>query len=383
MPAVHPLRLVAKALLLFALSNILVAIWDPPVGKLSVFNHLLPGRLRFNAERNSDDPSSAGILTFDDLDAMFASHTISNGPKPAGEYRVVLLGDSAVWGFEVRPEDILSQQISRLGLQTCDGRQIRAYDLAYPLPSNTRDLVTLQKALEFQPDLVIWLVTLKTFESTGAERYLLVPQSDRVLGLIATYKLRVDAERFLRPRTLTDRSLVGSAVRLKKIALEQLYGFLLAATALDVNLPANVVHPADDVSAATNYNAYPETARAQFIAQLDFLPVSAAQQIAGRAPLLLVNEPIFEARGANSSLRYNKYYPRWTYDAYRERLADFMRTNGGAYLDLWDALPNDEFVGSPLHLNPQGERALAGELVAQVLSLACRPHSTTLIGESR
>ena len=373
MSPVNPLRLVVKAASLFIVTNLLFALFNPPVGKLSIFNHLIPGRLRFNAERNSDDPSSAGILVFDDLDAMFASHVVSNGPKPADEYRIILLGDSAVWGFEVSPQDILSEQINRLNLQTCDGRYVKAYDLAYPLPSNTRDLVTLEKALDFQPDLIIWLVTLKTFDSTTAERYLLIPQSERVLGLIARYHIKVDAERFLHPRSFWDKTIAGSSVRLKKIVLEQFYGLLWVATGFDVRIldPKTVTSLSENVDASLDYNAFSISDHQAFVGQLDFTPMVAARNIAGNLPILIVNEPIFRASGENSNLRYNKYYPRWAYDSYRSLLAAWMLRNDRLFVDLWAAIPNGEFTGSPLHLNPMGEQTLAKSLTSPMLKHSC------------
>lgn len=374
MTSVNPVRLLVKAFILFLAANFFFAAFDPPVGRLSIFNRLIPGRVRFNAERNSDDPSSSGVLVFDDLDAMFASHVISNGTKPANEYRIILLGDSAVWGFEVPPRETLSEQINRLGLQTCDGRQIKAYNLAYPLPSNTRDLITLEKALDFQPDLVLWLVTLKTFDSTTAEKDLLIPQSERVLDLIERYRIKVDAQRFLHPPSFFDKTIAGSSVRLKKIALEQLYGLRLTATGFDVQLPErSAAAPlSENVSPSSDYNRFPLSDQIAFVDQLDFLPVSVARDLAAKIPVMVINEPIFRARGENSEARYNKYYPRWAYDSYRSALSNWMLENGGLYLDLWDAIPNNEFTGSPLHLNPPGEQALAKNLAPQIVAISCK-----------
>lgn len=371
--SVSPLRLIVKALILFLLANFLFAVFNPPVGKLSIFNRLIPGRLRFNADRQSVGQPASGALVFEDLDAMFASHQISNGPKPPTEYRVILLGDSAVWGFEIPPQEILSEKINRLDLQTCDGRQIRTYDLAYPLPSNTRDLVTLEKALDFQPDLVIWLVTLKTFDSTTAEKALLIPQSERILALIDRYRIKVDAEKFLRPQSFWDKTIIGSSLRLKKITLEQLYGLRLTATGSDVKLPdlKNMPWISENVDPVSNYNSFSSSDQTAFVEQLDFSPILAARGIAGDVSVMIVNEPIFRARGANSSFRYNKYYPRWAYDSYRSALNDWMRKNGGSYIDLWDTISNDEFIGTPLHLNPEGEQILAETLAPEIEKIAC------------
>ena len=374
MSYVNPLRLIAKALVLFVLANLLFGLFDPPVGKLSIFNYLIPGRVRFNADRGAVGQSESGALVFEDLDAMFASHVISNGPKPPTEYRIILLGDSAVWGFEVPPQETLSGQINRLDLRTCDGRQIRAYDLAYPLPSNTRDLVTLEKALNFQPDLVIWLVTLKTFDSTTAEKDLLIPQSEQVLKLIDRYHIKVNAEKFLHPKSFWDKTLVGSAVRLKKIVWEQLYGVLWAATGRDAELSdwTTASRPPEDVDSTSNYNDLSVSDKSTFDENLDFAPISAARDMVGSVPMLIVNEPIFRATGKNSNVRYNKYYPRWAYDSFRSLLMNWMFKKDVSYLDLWNSVPNEDFIVSPLHLNPTGEARLADLLIPEMTNSACR-----------
>jgi hypothetical protein len=372
-PEVNPLRLLIKTLVLFVVINLCFAVLNLPVGKLSIFNHLIPGRVRFNAERTSSDLSASGVLVFDDLDAMFASHVISNGPKPANEYRIILLGDSSVWGFEIPPQETLSEQINRLGLQTCDGRQIKAYNLSYPLPSNTRDLITLEKALDFQPDLVVWLVTLKTFDSTTAEKDLLIPQSERVLNLVNRYHIKVDAQRFLHPPSFWDKTIVGSSTRLKKITLEQFYGLLLAETGIDVQIPDPDTVPqlSENVDASTLYNVFSISDQRNFGEQLDFTPITAAQEIAGKIPLVIVNEPIFRAQGENSDLRYNKYYPRWAYDQFRLKLTAWMLSKNQPLVDFWNDISNNKFIGTPLHLNPAGEHDLAQALAPKLSEISC------------
>jgi hypothetical protein len=54
-PEVHPLRVLLKAILLFIVFNVAYALVDPPAGKISLYNHLISGRLRFPYEQ---EPSS-------------------------------------------------------------------------------------------------------------------------------------------------------------------------------------------------------------------------------------------------------------------------------------------------------------------------------------
>ena len=111
-----------KALLLFIVLNLLFAASNPArLGKISAYNHLFPGRLRFPFGEN---PAHAYNLSLFDLDAMFASHAIAAGPKPADEYRVILIGDSSVWGTLLRPEETLAGLLDAPHLTACDGRKV-------------------------------------------------------------------------------------------------------------------------------------------------------------------------------------------------------------------------------------------------------------------
>ncbi|HEX7975874.1 MAG TPA: hypothetical protein VF498_15805, partial [Anaerolineales bacterium] len=76
-----------KALVLFAIVDLAFAWLNPlpALGQLSGYNHLFPGRERLPY---SDHPDRAYSLSLFNLEAMFASHELSAGAKPPGEYRV-------------------------------------------------------------------------------------------------------------------------------------------------------------------------------------------------------------------------------------------------------------------------------------------------------
>ena len=46
---------------------------------------------------------------------------------------------------------------------TACGKTVHAYNLGYPTISLTKDLMILDQANSYQPDLVIWLTTLEAF----------------------------------------------------------------------------------------------------------------------------------------------------------------------------------------------------------------------------
>ena len=149
-----------KGLVFFLLFDLLYAAVDPAaLGKISLYNHIFAGRRRFPF---GEDSSRSYNLSLFNLDAMFASLVIANEPKPADEYRIILIGDSSTWGTLLSPEETLSGQLDAAGLSLC-GKKIRVYNLGYPTISLTKDLMVLDYALRYQADLVIWLLSLEAF----------------------------------------------------------------------------------------------------------------------------------------------------------------------------------------------------------------------------
>ena len=93
--------------------------------------------------------------------------------------------------------------------------------------------------------------------------------------------------------------------------------------------------------------------------------------LAGRVPVILVNEPMLVLQAVpNSDVRYNSYYPRWVYDQYRQYVAEAAAAHGWNYLDFWDRYPAQYFTDTPLHLNPRGQHLLA-EAIAPSIQKGC------------
>jgi hypothetical protein len=369
MKGVHPVRVGLKAIILFALANILFAVTDPPVGYLSIYNWLVPGRARVPYEREIDYyPISHTIPVYEDLDAMFQSHLISR-PKETDEYRVVLVGDSAAWAFELHPEETLASQLTALNLRTCTGKRVIVYNVAFPLPYVAKDVLIMDKVREYAPDMFIWMVTLDAFRNrTIYTDYFLEPYAERTLDLKQEYQLdTLDTEKIRLPG-FWDKTIIGQRSRLKKIILLQLHGLAWSATGLDYDYrPYEPV--SNDQLDSLLFDTYAP-------GQLDlrdmlFDVLEAGYGIAGQRPLLVVNEPIFIASGKNSDLRYNDNYPRWAYDEYLSFLSGWMKDHHHEYLDLWNAVPPSEFSNSPFHRTPQGEKTVAGILTPLLLQTAC------------
>ncbi len=134
--------------------NLVYAAINPPIGRLSIYNWLVKGR-----ERLPHGSTAASYnLVPDDLDVSFAAQALSAAPKAPDEYRVFILGDSAAWGALLDPSQTLAARLNDTDLTAC-GKHIQVYNLAYPTPSALKDFVILNKGLEYQPDLVVWLLT--------------------------------------------------------------------------------------------------------------------------------------------------------------------------------------------------------------------------------
>jgi hypothetical protein len=355
-------NVVVKGLLLFIILNLLYALLDPlpALGRLSGYNHLFPGRPRLPYGEN---PAEAYNFSLFSLEAMFAAHEITAQPKPADEFRVVLIGDSSVWGYLLPPDQTLSGHLNAAGLQTPAGQTVRVYNLGYPTMSLTKDLLLLSRAMRYQPDLVIWLVTLESMPGDKQVQGSPILQNNpaAVRELIQAYHLPLDPNdpAFVQT-TWWGRTLVGQRRPLADLLRLQLYGVPWAATGIDQFYPTQYDRPQSDLPAEQGFHGLqPPTLQA---ADLAWDVLAAGPRLAGDTPVLIVNEPIFISRGQNSDLRYNFFYPRWAYDQYQAQLAARCQAEGWRCLDLWDLVPAAEFSNSAIHLTPAGSAQLAARL---------------------
>lgn len=360
-PRVRLYPLLLKAISLFVLCNFaFLVIQALPFGKLSLYNSLFPGRERFPfGERHE-----AYNLSLFDLDAMFASHVLSGREKIPDEYRVLLIGDSSVWGTLLRPGQTLAGQLNQMELLAC-GRTVRAYNLGYPTISLTKDLMLLDRARDYQPDMVIWLTTLEAFPS---DKQLTSPivanNAERIQQLITNYQLPLNPNDpdFVQPSTW-DQTFISQRRAVADLLRLQVYGALWASTGIDQVYPEDYERAQADLEASDDFHGLTSLKDALAFGVLD----------AGMSVLpnmLLVNEPMLISTGLNSDIRYNFFYPRWAYDEYRLMLAEHASRHNWNYLDLWNLVPAREFTNSAIHLTPAGEQLLARE-IAEAIQTDC------------
>ncbi|MGB7540037.1 MAG: hypothetical protein WBM17_15965 [Anaerolineales bacterium] len=344
-----------KALILFAAVNGVFAAINlmPALGRISIYNTLIPGRTRLPY---GEDQQADYNLSLYNLEAMFASHEAAARPSP-GPLRVMLIGDSATWGFLLTPEQTLASRISRNS-----GGAVRVYNFGYPTMTLTKDLLMLSHAMRYEPDLIIWLVTLESMPQTKQlASPILQNNAEAVRALIAQYRLHSDPQDpRLIPPTLWDRTLIGGRRALADLIRLQIYGFLWAATGVDQAIPAAFDPPQSDLEADESFHGLlPPSLKEEDLA---FDVLAAGREMAGGVPLWIINEPVYVSRGLNSGIRYNFFYPRWAYDQYRTMLADWCRAQTIVCYDFWDLVPAEEFSNSAIHRTPRGEAMLADAL---------------------
>ena len=351
-----------KATLLFVLFNFaFIYLNAVPLGKLSLYNSVFPGRERFPFGETRESYN----LSLFDVDAMFASHVINGTQKAPDEYRVLLIGDSSVWGTLLTPEQTLVGQLNASQITAC-GRNVHAYNLGYPTISLTKDLMILDQAKEYGPDLIVWLTTLEAFPTDKQfSSPIVANNTERIRQLITTYQLRLNPNNpALVHASKWEQSFVSQRRAVADLIRLQLYGALWASTGIDQVYPTDYDRAQIDLEADEDFHGLTSLENA-----LAFDIVDAGMSVAPN--MMLVNEPMLISSGANSDIRYNFFYPRWAYDEYRAMLSEHAAANSWNYLDLWDIVPMNEFTNSAIHLTAAGETLLS-ERIAEAIQASCK-----------
>jgi len=362
------LRILVKAALLVLLLNLLFAALSPleSLGDVTLYNRLFPGRERLPYGENAQESYNLSLFN---IPAMIASHDITQ-PKEENEFRVIIIGDSAAWGWLLENDASLAANINQAGHVTEDGRRITAYNLGYPIMSLTKDLMILDAAKIYDPDLIIWPVTLESFPR---EKQLFSPivqnNPQRIRSLIARHNLQLDPQdpRFIEP-TFLEQTIIGQRRNLADLLRHQFYALSWATTGVDQAIPQEIPLRRSDFDEDISWQDYEEPIILTE-QELAFDALLAGVAIAGETPILIVNEPMYISSGLNSDLRYNSFYPRWAYDEYRQLLQETADAKQWRYLDIWDAIPPGEFTDTPVHLTPAGSTAMAERLSEEIMNI--------------
>ncbi len=360
-------RIGLKVLLILIFLNLVFALLAPmPVlAEFNLYNRIFPGRKRLPY---GDDPELSFNMSLTQLDGMFSSHEIDAAAKRDDEFRIVLIGDSSVWGFLLHPQETLASRLNALDVELEGGRRITAYNLGYPTMSLAKDLLIMKRALAYEPDLIVWLMTLESFpKNVQLDTPIIESNPVEALVLIDAYDLDdLNEDGILVEPSLWENTIIGQRRVIADLVRHQIYGVLWAATSVDHHIPETYNPRVEDLEADELFHGF-KPGELQ-TSDLAFDVIRAGIDMAEDVPLLIVNEPIFISDGQNSDIRYNFYYPRWAYDAYRSMMQSAAADEGWHYVDAWDYVPSEEFTDSSIHYAVKGVnllvRILADEITA-------------------
>lgn len=286
---------------------------------------------------------------------LFASHILDNQPKAPNEYRVIMIGDSGTWSNYMPFGESLGGRLNAANLPACNGKTVKVYNMAIRGTTLVKDLVFIDKAVTYKPDLVLWFLTLNTF--------------------------RPDSQLQGRNFVPVNRAYITDLSKRHNLGLNT---SKLTVSTQTTEQAWEIVRAAQE---PTHQDAYPimeqdQTADNKFgrLAQqkldqttLPFNLFYAGLKILSKTKVQVVNEPIFVAAGANSDIRYNEYYPRWAYDQFRQMMVQESKAKGWNYLDLWNAIPSFQFTGTPLHRMPYGEFLMYRKMMPVIQKFAACP----------
>jgi len=225
--------LLLRTALFFVAANVVFAAVDPmpQLSRASLYNRVFPGRdrLPFLGVEGVFSP------TTHDIDAMFASHKIAV-PPTADEFRVVLVGDSTVRGAGMHATETYAGRLDAARLRAPDGRRMRFYSLGNVNSSVLRDALVIEKALQFEPDLILWFVVMQTLNDKNLLGQELVRSNHAAVQRFADrHAVQIDGLS-APPETWFDRTIVGRRHRLKQIIALQLSGVMWTISGLESSL---------------------------------------------------------------------------------------------------------------------------------------------------
>lgn len=352
--------LLLRTALFFFAANVAFAAADPmpQLARLSLYNSVFPGRdrLPFQGREGVFSP------TVYELDAMFASHRIAV-PPAADEFRVVLVGDSTVRGVRLATADTYAGRLNAARLRAPDGRRMRFYNLGNVGQRLLRDALMIEKSLQFKPDLILWFVSIQSFNDELLLNHDLVSSNLPTIARFADrHALHIDGLTWAR-ETWFDRTIIGRRVRLKQLFALQIHGIMWSISRVETNPNAPPPPQPDLRKGPLRWAGHlpphlPDRA-------LRFDVMNAVLAEAGRVPIIIINEPIRIDSNPDYKDWYNQAYPRWAYDEYRRRLTHFAAEHSALLVDLWDQVPNNE-LADLVHPRASGARRV-GERIAQEL----------------
>lgn len=298
------------------------------------------------------------------IESLLATHELVYRPKAADEYRVLVLGSSGIVGYGLHDQDTFTAQLNARGLKI-DGKRVVTYNLAYPSPQVARDIVILDAAVQYQPDLVIWFCTAGAVINTphkGDNTAFFDLNRARLKRLTDAFGLQSWYVAWMLPEPDQNPWFTFYHQDTLLTWLDSLlYPFSTPDLALINRRSGDELIPpkASYFAGMDGFSPQPNQTW-QF-----FLVGQTLTQRVG-AGLLIIDEPTLIGHGPNSDINYNKTYERVFYDNFRGAMSLFTQQHHIWYADLFNVIPASNFTDTALHADRIGYSILV-DRVATIL----------------
>jgi hypothetical protein len=309
------------------------------------------------------------------LELVLRQHEICwREPASPGEQRIALVGNSAVYGMPLPAEASISGLLNREFARRRFAA--RTYNLAFVFAFQLRDAYVIHAALGYQPDLIVYGLSLGDFIHFHPYRgnyftsfFLRNQDISRELLVHPPAGLSDPIARF-QSSLISDGAVGWGLVRLHEVG-----AYLRAAAHASAGEVADLLGarpappPAPRIANSSTYRC-DQTLRnnaEEFRDWKQWNILAYLQEIRRTrgVEILVVNLPVLHMpRGACYNVRYGKAvledFVAWAASETRQR--------GLAYLDLHDRLPADAFVDSA-HMNSIGQQRVAEEIARALDSI--------------
>jgi hypothetical protein len=302
------------------------------------------------------------------LELLLRQHELCwRTPARPDELRVVLAGNSAIYGFPLPVEKSIAFLLNRDF--AARGVPAHVYNLAYVTTYQLKDAVILHEALDYEPDVIVYPLTLSEFHHVAPILWaglseLFVSNRDTVAsfradppaGLGEPFRAyRAEYEPRLPRRLFMHLRETGTFLRL---AVRRNAEWL--SERLGSPVPGPPTPKMTGRQSRYNCGATKRKFSTHFSDWWTWNILAYLEQIrrSRGVEVVVVNWPVAHEPVADC---YNVRYPANAMARFNAWLRDEAAARGLHYVDLHDLLPSDAFLDS-LHVGADGHRQVAEQL---------------------
>lgn len=309
-----------------------------------------------------------------DLPTMVKMHQVSR-PKAPGELRVIIIGNSAIYGGNIPAGSALAPFLEEVLNQGDLKGRVRVYNLAVNGAYALEDFLVAHEALKYQPDIIIWGLTLRDFYNppelnksplAGFNLFYFENLRDWYIkhGYDQLYNLYWQSYQ-------KDKKNYSEKMTYELSKYWHLFRYRELLREMFIDVALYLMFPDQAKEAVNHYEGNPGlftlTPQSRLFKERDFtFPNPNYPYVRALGDLLrehqvglfLFNQPMY----AN-----NNAYPPGYFQRYHQDFIEEIAPLGGDSLDLLDALASEkEIFYDMLHLTYQGNRKLAENLYPQL-----------------